>query len=112
LSWNSVAGATSYRLQVSTSISFATIVLDDSTNAGSSRQVGPLANSTIYYWRVNAKNAGGTSAFSSVWNFTTTSGLPAPPSTPTLSSPANAATNQPTTVTLSWNPSSGATRYH
>ncbi len=33
------------------------------------------------------------------------------PSVPTLVSPANGATNQPLTVTLGWNPASGATSY-
>jgi photosystem II stability/assembly factor-like uncharacterized protein len=39
-------------------------------------------------------------------------GNPTPPATPTLVSPANGATNQSTTPTLSWNASSGATSYH
>ncbi|TLY32678.1 MAG: hypothetical protein E6K56_02590, partial [Ignavibacteria bacterium] len=108
VSWNASAGASTYRVQVSTDSLFGTKFLDDSTVAGTSRQVGPLAGSTKYFWRVSAKNASGTSAFSSVWNFTT--GI-APPPAPTLVSPANGSTNQPTSLTLNWNPASGAASY-
>lgn len=72
LSWNSSSGATSYRLQVSTNSSFTSLVYDQSGITSTSRQVSGLANSTLYYWRVNATNAGGTSDWSSVWGFTTT----------------------------------------
>jgi hypothetical protein len=33
--------------------------------------VTSLVGNTTYYWRVNAKNVAGTSAFSNTWNFTT-----------------------------------------
>lgn len=71
LSWSSVTGATSYRLQVSTSLSFSSFVLDDSTIVTTSRQVGPLLNNTTYYWRARAKNYKGTSGWSPVRSFTT-----------------------------------------
>jgi transposase-like protein len=108
LSWNPATGAETYRLQVSTSSAFTTPVFDDSTITSTSRQIGPLANNTAYYWRVKAKNTGGASAWSSVWSFTT---IIAAPTTPTLISPANGAGNQLTTLTLSWNPAIGATTY-
>ncbi len=108
LSWNASSGASTYRLQVSTSSTFATTVVDDSTLATTSRQVSGLTNTTTYYWRVNAKNTGGTSAYSSTWNFAT---ITAAPAAPTLVSPSNGATGQPTTLTLSWNASSGASTY-
>lgn len=111
LSWNSASGASSYHLQVSTNQSFAATVVNDLSVSGTSRQVASLTNATAYYWRVRAQNAGGTSGWSPVWQFTTSSGLPPPPVTPTLSSPSNGAVNRQLPLTLAWNASSGATSY-
>ena len=113
LSWNASSGATTYQVQVSTVSNFATTVYDQSGIAATSTLVTPaLANNTLYYWRVNATNAAGTSAWSSpVWSFTTIA-LGTPPPAPTLNLPVNAALSvaiSPTT--LSWNASSGATTY-
>ncbi|RCK75921.1 MAG: Alkaline serine exoprotease A precursor [Ignavibacteriae bacterium] len=71
LVWNASSGATSYRLQVSTSSSFSTLTFDQSGITATSQAISGLANSTTYYWRVNASNSAGTSAWSSVWSFTT-----------------------------------------
>ncbi len=57
-----------------------------------------LANSTTYYWKVVAINAGGQTA-GSVWSFTT---IVAPPAAPSNPSPASGATNVSTNATLSW----------
>ncbi|MGH7451564.1 MAG: hypothetical protein ACRENG_09490, partial [bacterium] len=108
LKWNASTGATTYRLQVATDNAFTAKVFDDSTLTGTSKQIGPLANSKTYFWRVNAKNEAGTSAWSPVRNFTTQG---VPPASPTLVSPANGATLQPTTLILTWNASTGATTY-
>ncbi|MEE9289156.1 MAG: hypothetical protein V3U69_06180, partial [Bacteroidota bacterium] len=108
LSWNSSSGAQSYRLQVSSDSSFGTTVFDDSTLADTSQQVGPLSNNTTYYWRVNTKNAGGTSDWSMVWSFATVAAVPAPPM---LASPADGDTVQSTTLLLAWLASSGADTY-
>jgi hypothetical protein len=75
LSWNAVDDATSYRLQVATDALFNNIVLDDNTLTTTSRQVGPLAASATFYWRVSAENAQGASDWSPVWAFTT-AGIP------------------------------------
>ncbi len=110
LQWNASAGAVQYRCQAATDSLFSSIVVNDSALTGTSVQIGPLGGTTEYYWRVNASNSGGTSAYSAVWNFTTMS-APVPPPVPVLASPANGAVNQPVTVNLSWNSSSGALQY-
>jgi hypothetical protein len=68
LTWGTVTGATSYRIQVSTISTFATLSVDDSTLQTSTRTITSLSDGT-YYWRVNAKNTGGTSAWTSLFNF-------------------------------------------
>jgi photosystem II stability/assembly factor-like uncharacterized protein len=112
LSWNASSGATSYHLQVSTSSSFSPLTVDQNGLTGTSYSVSGLANGTTYYWRASASNSGGTSAYSTAWNYTTTASLPPPPAAPVLASPASGSASQPTALTLSWNASSGATSYH
>ena len=102
--WNASSGATSYGLQVSTDPNFGSYVLNTTGITNTAYGINNLSYSTTYYWRVNATNAGGTSAYSSVSSFTT---VPAPPSAPSLSSPANGSTNVPTSTTLYWNTPSG-----
>lgn len=70
LSWNASTGADTYRVQVSTTSAFLTTVVNDSTISGLSRQVTGLSNGVTYYWRVNAKDSSGTSAYSTIWSFT------------------------------------------
>lgn len=107
LIWNSVAGASTYRLQVSTVNTFATTIYNDSTRTSTSQVVTGLTVGTTYFWRVNAKNTAGTSVYSTVWSFNTT----AAPLAPTLIAPNNLATNQPSNPSLSWNSSVGAVTY-
>ncbi len=107
LVWNNVSGAVTYRLQASTVNTFATTVYDDSTLTGTSQSLTALAVGTTYFWRVNSKNASGTSEYSDVWSFTTIT-LPA---IPVLVSPLTGATNQPVNPMLTWNSVTGATSY-
>ena len=108
--WTPSIGATSYQLQVSTSSTFSSTSYDQSNLTGISQQISGLSNGTTYYWRVRASNSASPSGWSSVWNFTIASGIVIPP-TPTLSSPANGASNVGVPPTLTWNASSGATSY-
>jgi hypothetical protein len=71
LSWNISTGATSYRLQVSKTNDFATLVLDSVNITGTSVTVSGLQKLTTYFWRVNASNSAGTSPFSAIRSFTT-----------------------------------------
>ena len=72
LSWDASNGAISYSIQVSTVENFATTVTDQSGITNTSYSESGLELDTKYYWRVNATNAAGTSDWSNVWNFTTT----------------------------------------
>ncbi len=70
LSWDGLWGATSYQLQVSTNSDFSSLVVD-TIIVGQSCGIKDIDNKTIYYWRVKASNAGGTSSYSNTWNLTT-----------------------------------------
>ncbi|OYV86708.1 MAG: hypothetical protein B7Z63_03570, partial [Ignavibacteriae bacterium 37-53-5] len=108
LTWNSSSGAATYRLQVSTDSGFATLVYNSGGLSTTSASLSGLLNLTKYYWRVNASNSAGASAWSTVWSFTTI--IAAPPA-PTLSIPANGATAVPVNPTVSWNSATGAANY-
>jgi hypothetical protein len=68
---------------------------------------GTLTNSTTYYWRIDEKNATGTTT-GVVWSFTTIA-PPPPPGQATNPSPANGASGVSTTADLSWTAGSNAT---
>ena len=106
LSWNAAANATSYDVQVSTVLSFATTVINRSNLTATSSALSGLTNGAVYYWRVRAKNVAGTSAWSSIRSFITVFNPPA------LSSPSNGATNVSKTPTLTWTAVTGATAYN
>ncbi len=109
LSWNTVASATAYHVQVSTVNDFSTIYMQDSLLTAGSTTVSGLSNSTKYYWRVRAKNIGGASAWTSARSFTT---IIAQPSMPVLTLHADNAIDQPVSLPLSWTTVSTATVYH
>ena len=109
LSWGSVGAATSYSVLVSTSSAFGATVFGQTGIITASVTPSVLANTTTYYWQVRATNVTLTSPWSSVWSFTTTALLL--PAAPALSSPTNAASNQPLNLTLSWGAVLVATSY-
>jgi hypothetical protein len=71
LTWNAPNGAVSFQVQVSTSPIFLTTLVNQSGITAPSYAVSGLANNTVYYWRVNATNANGTSPWSIPVSFTT-----------------------------------------
>ena len=80
LGWNSSTGANSYTLQFSLSSNFSSNIYRKSGIISTSQQISGLSQNTQYFWRVNANNSSGTSAWSNVYSFTTEN--TAPPPTP------------------------------
>ena len=109
LSWNASAGATSYGVQVSSDPNFITLVYNQTGITSTNTNVSNLTNNTVYYWRVNATNTGGTSAWTAIFSFTTAVG--SAPLAPILSSPVSGSMNVSKSPTLTWNASSNATSY-
>lgn len=99
LTWNTSQGAETYHVQISTVANFY-VITDSATVSSPQYQVptGKLMNGYTYFWRVNASNPAGTSAWSSTWSFSTGIYPPAP----VLISPPNGFIGTPTTPTLVW----------
>jgi hypothetical protein len=74
LVWNSVANTATYTIQVSNSIAFPVnpiVNVSGVTLTNTIISSGSLSNSTKYYWRVSASNAGGQGPWSAIDSFTT-----------------------------------------
>jgi hypothetical protein len=99
--WTDVTGSEMYSVQISGDSTFSNIIIDaDSVLVSEYTNIDPLMENTTYYWRVNAMNEGGTSEYSSIFQFTT--GSSQPPA-PVLLTPKNGAVNIELTPTLDWN---------
>jgi hypothetical protein len=105
LSWSAGSGATSHDVYFGTSSPGAY----QGNQTGTTFDTGTMANSTTYYWRIDEKNAYGTTT-GTVWSFTTSAGG-SPPGQASSPSPANSATNVSITADLSWTAGSGATSH-
>jgi hypothetical protein len=70
LSWDAVPTATGYKVQVATSNTFATPLVDQTVTA-TSLALSSLANNTTYYWRVKALRGTTETDWSEVRSFTT-----------------------------------------
>lgn len=106
LTWKPSASAFYYMLQVSESDSFDTFVYDQNVGNVTSKKITGLALDKRYYWRVNATNVNGTSAWS-VFSFRT--GFI--PGSPALSNPADNAQSLSNPPTFRWKSTTGATNY-
>ena len=76
LKWYASASAATYQLQVSTVSDFNTTVYNQPGLTTTTVLINGLSDFTQYYWRVNATNSVGTSGWSTVWDFTTSTTLP------------------------------------
>ena len=116
ISWSAVtdpSGILGYNWQVSTSSTFPTIALQNSTNVGITQDtVSGLANGT-YFWRVQAvSGAFVKSAWSAARSFNITGAGAGQPAAPALSPTKGYSTFHPLEVmTFNWSPVTGAASY-
>ncbi|MHC4739209.1 MAG: DNRLRE domain-containing protein, partial [Planctomycetota bacterium] len=103
LSWTAGSGATSHDVYFGTSSPGAF----QGNQTAATFDPGAMANGTIYYWRIDEINAGGTTT-GSVWSFTT---IVAAPTQATNPGPADSATDVAVGTDLSWTAGSGATSH-
>jgi hypothetical protein len=104
--WHPGLAATSYDLQVSTSASFGSSVINETGIVDTSDTVTtPLNTSTTYYWRVRSVNDLGTSSWTGGWSFTT---IP-PPTAPPVALEARDVVDS--SFTALWNAAVGADSY-
>ena len=107
LSWGAISNAASYEYCIATSTAACTTWTSTGTST-TATETG-LVHNTTYYWQVRAINTAGSTYADSV-SFGRFS-VVLPPAAFNLTTPANNAVNQPTTVTLTWAVSAGATSY-
>lgn len=74
MEWSDLNNAFDYTIQLSSDPNFGSFVVNESGIEDAEYQVSPgtLNGSTVYFWRVNARNGMGTSPFSTISFFTTT----------------------------------------
>lgn len=109
LVWNTVSGATGYKVKISMDSTFTTLT-DSSTVTTNQYSIpsGKLSYNQKYYWKIAGYNAYGVGQYSIVWSFTTLNPLPLQV---TLLSPSNGSSNVTLTPTLFWNTSTNSTNY-
>ncbi|MCD4793133.1 MAG: T9SS type A sorting domain-containing protein [Bacteroidales bacterium] len=119
LDWNSHCGVAFYDLEFDKTNQFnsvdlqqiSTVYINSSNiNADTYHHTGILDENTIYFWRVRARNAVDTCAWTTRW-FSTGNDPLYLPEIPILLSPANSAVNQPTDITFDWEDAANATEY-
>ncbi len=76
LKWNKNKIATSYHVQLSSSFAFdSAFILAEGITSDTMLAAPTLQPNTIYFWRMTASNAIGTSGWSEIWKFKTTTSL-------------------------------------
>jgi len=112
LSWNSVDGANSYRMQLATNNTFESPVTDEDGITAIDYTVENLENGQTYYWRVRAANSNGSSSWSVVRNFSTEAGENTSNiSAPVQRSPNDGAAGTSLSPNFDWDPVNGADYY-
>ena len=109
LQWTASANATSYDVALGTTNPPPMVATNQASTA---YQPAGLTSGTTYFWRVDAKGAGGTTT-GVLWTFTTAAAPPPTPApgAPSGALPADGSTSALTTVAVNWSPSSNASSY-
>lgn len=71
LSWTPSSGATSYDLQIATDSNFSNVIVNKTGLTENTFKTQELQSNATYYWRVDAANAYGKSAYSRIFSFKT-----------------------------------------
>ncbi|MCL6260784.1 T9SS type A sorting domain-containing protein [Aquiflexum sp. TKW24L] len=108
--WQNQPNSEFYRLEISESVTFSSLVFVKSSIRETSWLVPTLTSNKTYYWRVRTSNPAGTGKYSEVWKFSSSTGTVSL-SQPVLKSPDNTALNQATNLSFSWSSVSNATSY-
>ena len=106
LRWNYPRDAAFYQLQVARDSTFAALLVNETGLVDTFKVINGLDGQVTYYWRVQASNAGGVSAFSSKGYFTT--GFPV---ATTQVAPLNNVRDVLLDPTLVWRTAQGASTY-
>lgn len=105
LDWNVISGISGYEVQLDTTTSFNSSLLQSfSIGATSQTNTANLNFGTTWYWRVRAFHPTDTTVWSASWNFTTLDIV-------TLVAPTNNTINQAANELLDWNPVGGISGY-
>jgi hypothetical protein len=107
LSWTAGSGATSHDVYFGTNPTPGAGEYKGE-QAGTTFDTGTMSTDTTYYWRIDEKNACGTTT-GDVWSFTTI--CTTSPGKATRPAPANEATSVSVTTDLSWKAGAGATSH-
>ena len=110
LSWDALADAAEYDVEVATDAGFTAFFAQETTDQIGLTVTG-LQEGTMYYWRVRGRNEAGAGPWSTVQSFSTASSA-SPPARVLLDSPPDNAVDQPTAVMMRWMTAEGATQYH
>jgi len=109
INWSKVLTATSYRIQVSTSVSFTTTIINAVVN-DTFYVIPPntLNQYTIYYYRIASINNNGQGSWTTAWILRP---IHSPLSPPALLYPVDSAVNVPVNPTFDWSDVGGAINY-
>ncbi|MBZ0293089.1 MAG: hypothetical protein K8L99_11045 [Anaerolineae bacterium] len=105
--WDSVADATSYQIQIDNNSDFSSPERDASPTT-TTYTASPQLTDTLYYWRVRGISAAGSGPWSDMRSFKIDT---QPPAVPVLRSPQNAQETTTNRPIFSWDAVTGATSY-